>query len=93
MRIKFHTAAHGITVDGTLTIQGTSGNLAVVTSGRAVPVRGDWAGITLRAGSSALIEYAELDWATVAVFANGAPVTVRNSVIRNVSATPARAST
>jgi parallel beta-helix repeat protein len=81
--LRFHNAAF-IVVDGTLNVQGTSGNLVTMTSGKTTPARGDWRGIYLRAAGS-LVEYAHIEWATTAVSAVGVAGTVRNSTLRNFS--------
>lgn len=79
--LKFYTGS--LMVDGTLNIQGTSGNPATITSGRPSPARGDWTGIEIRAGSSSLIEYAVIDWAAVGVKVTGVAATIRYNTIRN----------
>src|SRR6185436_2210047 len=74
-QLRFNGQGTQLVVDGTLTVQGASGNLAVLTSGRSSPARGDWQGIRLRA-NGALIDYALIEWANVAVDANGFSATV-----------------
>jgi parallel beta-helix repeat protein len=82
-RLNFYSGSAALLVDGTLTVQGVSGNLAQITSGRASPTRTDWAGIQIRAGGSAFIEYALIEWAAIGVKTTGVPITVRYSTIRN----------
>jgi parallel beta-helix repeat protein len=88
--LRFHNpgqTAPALLVDGTLSVQGTGASPAVLTSSRATPVRGDWQGIVLRAGSTgSVIEHAQIEWAVRAVeFASGAVGSVRNSTLRNFS--------
>jgi parallel beta-helix repeat protein len=80
--LRFHGEGSQLVVDGTLTVQGTSGNLAVLTSARGTPARGDWFGIRVRANGT-LIEYAQIEWAQSGVYSANFAVTVRNSTIRN----------
>ncbi len=82
--LRFHGTGAHLVVDGTLNVQGTAGNLAQFTSGRATQARGDWPGIRLRANGS-LVEYAQIDYAATGVIATNFAVTVRNSTIRNFS--------
>lgn len=76
---------HELKVDGTLSVQGVLGDPAVLTSGRAVPGRGNWKGVTINATATdvvidhALIEYAD-DGALY--LAPGASANLTNSEIR-----------
>ncbi|MGH8240222.1 MAG: right-handed parallel beta-helix repeat-containing protein, partial [Steroidobacteraceae bacterium] len=84
--LRFNGSETRLIVDGTLNVQGTSGSLVTLTSGRATPARGDWRGILLRSGSAPLIEYALIEWAVRGVeLVSGASATIRNSTIRNFS--------
>jgi hypothetical protein len=67
-------------------VQGTSGNLAVLTSAKATPARGDWRAVLVRAGTGSIIEYARIEYAETAVNVTGAAATVRNNTIRYFSA-------
>jgi parallel beta-helix repeat protein len=85
--LRFHGNAF-LVVDGTLTVQGTSGSPVTLTSGRASPARGDWTGVLIRStATNALIDYATIEWAVNGVHLNGAAGMVRNSTIRNFSGT------
>ena len=84
--LRFHGPTTRLVVDGTLTVQGTSGNQVVFTSGKAVPARGDWEGILLRAGTGSVVEYARLEYAITTVQVAGVAATVRNNTIRYFSA-------
>jgi parallel beta-helix repeat protein len=80
--LRFHSDAF-LVVDGTLLVQGTSGNPVAFTSGRTVPARGDWSTILFRAGTGSVIDYARIDYTLTGVNISGAPATVRNSTIGN----------
>ncbi len=82
-RVNFHTSNSTLLVDGTLVMEGSAENPVVMTSGRVSPGRNDWAGVQIRAGSSSLIEYALIEWASSGVRITGVPATIRYSTIRN----------
>jgi parallel beta-helix repeat protein len=69
-----------LSVDGSLSIQGASNNRVKLTSGKASLANGSWFGIVIKASaSSAVINYADIEWATRGVDASSASLTVTNS--------------
>ncbi len=75
-------------IDGTLDVQGVSGNVVTFTSVQGSPARGDWNGILLSSTSTLSgFDYAWVEYATDAL-AIEAPATasLSNSVIREFSA-------
>lgn len=73
-------------VDGTLLVQGASGNPVTITSGRPIQARGDWDGILFRAGTGSIVDYANINYAGTSINITSVAVTVRNSAIGNFSA-------
>lgn len=80
-------AGRRMTVQGELTVAGTSAHRVVFKSSKASPAKGDWVGLIVLAGGTAQIDYASVEWATNAVNFSGAGAdgTVRNSVLTNSS--------
>jgi parallel beta-helix repeat protein len=75
-----------LVVDGTLDVQGTASNRARFQSSSTTPANGNWHGIIVRAtATSTVINYALIEWATVAIDVRTANVTISNSIIRNFS--------
>ena len=87
--LRFHGALTRLVIDGTLSIQGVSGNPVTLTTGRTPAARGHWSGVLFRNGSTtSVIEQASIEWAVRGVeLVAGAAATVRNSTIRNFSDT------
>src|SRR6185369_2683631 len=66
--------------------QGTSAARVILTSGLGDPARGSWYGVDVRAtAANVAINYAVIDWATIAVNVTGTNATISNSWIRNFS--------
>ncbi len=80
--LKFHGGASQLIVDGVLTVQGTSNNKVTLTSGRTIPSRGDWAGISLKGGAGSIIDNAIIEYTTQGVLLNGVAAQIKNSIIR-----------
>ena len=84
--LKFSGPTTRLIVDGTLSIQGTSAARVILTSGLGDPARGSWYGVDVRAtAANVAINYAVIDWATIAVNVTGTNATISNSWIRNFS--------
>ncbi|MCP4078840.1 MAG: hypothetical protein GY743_01195, partial [Planctomycetaceae bacterium] len=88
VRLVFWNSSHGLTVDGTLDIQGTADSPVIFTSANAVPAAGDWAGITVNSGGSLRMTHGQLLYAGTAISATtpGA-FSVTDSVIQDYSTT------
>ncbi|MCP4125647.1 MAG: hypothetical protein GY753_01130, partial [Gammaproteobacteria bacterium] len=88
VRLVFWSSNHGLTVDGTLDIQGTVDSPVTFTGANAVPAAGDWAGITVNSGGSLNMTHGQLLYAKTAINATtpGA-FSVTDSVIRDYSVT------
>ena len=80
--LRFHDNAF-LVVDGTLTMQGTSGNPGDADFRTSHASARQLARHLLRAGTGSLIEYAHIEWATTGVNVTGVTATFRNNTIRN----------
>ena len=70
-------------VNGTLLVQGASGNPVVFTSAKAVPAPGQWNGIIVNAGGNLVMDYGIVEYAGEGLyFKAGSTGTVTNSTIR-----------
>ncbi|HCS88786.1 MAG TPA: hypothetical protein DIW77_01670, partial [Chromatiaceae bacterium] len=75
---------YGLSVDGTLDINGALGNPAVLTSGRQSPARSDWIGIRINADATDVaIDHAQIEYADHALHLGpGASAALTDSLVR-----------
>jgi len=86
--LRFSGTSTRLMVDGTLSIQGTSSSRVTLTSALDEPARGSWYGIEIHStAANVVINYALIDWATIAVNVTGSSATISNSWIRYFSNT------
>jgi parallel beta-helix repeat protein len=83
-RMQFYVPESYLAVKGTLQIQGTSGNMAVLTSGKYPKVRGDWQGIRIESPSTgSTIDYAVIEYGNRNIELLNANAFIRDCTIRN----------
>ena len=89
--IKVHPPNGRIRVDGSMKVNGVVGNLATITTGKVLPIRGSWVGVVFRSTATAsYIDGGIVDWATIAVDVDTSAPSLRNSTVRNFLTTGAR---
>ena len=82
--IQTGNASYGWDIDGTLVIQGTNGNSVVMTSSKAAPAAGNWAGIQVNAGGNLIMDYGVVEYANTGIsFTPDSIGTINNSIISN----------
>lgn len=80
--VRFYTNGQ-LRVNGTLQVGG-SGAQTVLTTGKATPTRGSWAGVVVAVGANITINNVLIEWASTGIdAASGANFTLSNSTIRN----------
>jgi PKD repeat protein len=80
--LRFNTSLN-ITIMGTLTVNGVSGNIATFTSINATPLPGNWQGMIFNTSeaSNSVIDYLNVSYATIGIFCDGSSPIISNSIV------------
>ena len=87
VQVQFY-GSYGVQVDGTFQAIGQSNNPIVFSSGRSVPLRGDWTGLVFNAGSSnnpCMLSNVVVQYATVGVNCTATSPQIVNSTVQYCS--------
>ncbi|HEY0681185.1 MAG TPA: right-handed parallel beta-helix repeat-containing protein [Steroidobacter sp.] len=82
-QIRFASVG-GLSVSGTLTVNGSAAANVTFTSNQATPTRGSWPGLRFGTGSNVTLNHALVEWASSGIrVSNGATFVMTNSTVRN----------